>query len=155
MQRAHMERAIRLSIENVVSGKGGPFAAIVVKGDTVLSEETNLVTLTNDPTAHAEIVALRGACKSVGHFELKGCELYSTCEPCPMCWAAIYWARISKVYYGNTTQDAAEVGFDDSIIEKQLRLPYSQRQIPAEQILRTEALEGFRTWTKKPDKILY
>jgi guanine deaminase len=123
MPSEFMARAVKLSIENVDSRRGGPFAAIVVKGNSVISQGTNRVTLLNDPTAHAEIVALREACKAIGHFELKDCELYSTCEPCPMCWAAIYWARLSKVYFGNTTSDAAEIGFDDSFIGEQLKLP--------------------------------
>jgi guanine deaminase len=155
MRDEFMARAIQLSIDNVNSGKGGPFAAIVVKGSSIISEGQNCVTPSNDPTAHAEIVALRQACKALGHFELKGCELYSTCEPCPMCWGAIYWARLDKIYFANTTGDAADIGFDDSFIRQELRLPYQQRTIPAEQVLRNQAIEAFRIWAKKTDKVQY
>ncbi len=155
MKDEFMLRAIQLSIDNVNSGKGGPFAAIVVRGNSIISEGRNRVTPTHDPTAHAEIVAVRQACQTIGHFELKGCELYSTCEPCPMCWGAIYWARLDKVYFANTTSDAASIGFDDSFIERELRLPYQQRGIQAEQVLRSEAIEAFRIWARKTDKALY
>jgi len=150
-----MRRAVRLAIENVYSGNGGPFAAIVVKGNSVVAEGQNCVTSSNDPTAHAEIVALRRACKAIGHFELKGCELYSTCEPCPMCWGAIYWARVDKVIFGSTTRDAADIGFDDSFIEQELRLPHHHRRITSEQLLREHANEAFLIWSKKIDKVPY
>lgn len=155
MRTEFMLRAIQLSIDNVNMGKGGPFAALVVRGNSIISEGQNSVIPLHDPTAHAEIVAVRQACRAIGQFELKGCELYSTCEPCPMCWGAIYWARLDKIYFGNTTSDAADIGFDDSFIGQELRLPYQQRKIPAEQILRNEAIEAFRIWEKKTDKVLY
>jgi guanine deaminase len=155
MKDKFMARAVQLALDNVGRGTGGPFAAIVVKGNSIISEGQNYVTSSNDPTAHAEIVAVRLACKTLGHFELKGCELYSTCEPCPMCWGAIYWARLDKIYFANTTSDAAEIGFDDSFIVQELRLPHHQRKIPAEQILRHEAIKAFQMWAKKTDKVDY
>lgn len=155
MNAEFMLRAIKLSIDNVKAGQGGPFAAIVVRGDSIVSAGTNSVTPSLDPTAHAEIVAVRQACQAIGHFELNGCELYSTCEPCPMCWGAIYWARLDRIYFANTTSDAADIGFDDSFIERELQLPHQQRKIPAEQILRNEAIEAFRIWAKKTDKVPY
>jgi tRNA(Arg) A34 adenosine deaminase TadA len=155
MKAEFMLRAIQLSIDNVSAGLGGPFAAIVVRGNSIVSEGTNRVTPSLDPTAHAEIVAIRQACQAIGQFDLKGFELYSTCEPCPMCWGAIYWARLDKVYFANTTSDAADIGFDDSFICKELQLPHHRRKIPAEQHLRDEAIEAFRIWAKKTDKIHY
>src|SRR5947207_3094425 len=115
MHNPFMQRAIELAIENVRAGKGGPFAAVVVKGASILAGGTNQVTSSNDPTAHAEIVAIRAACKALTDFQLTGCEIYTTCEPCPMCLGAIYWARPAKVYFANTRQDAARIGFDDSL----------------------------------------
>src|SRR5205823_4484595 len=135
-ENGFMRRAIELSIENVRSGKGGPFAALVVKDNRIIGTGTNLVTSTFDPTAHAEIVAIRAACGALAAFQLADCEIYTTCEPCPMCMGAIYWARPSKVYFGNTQADAARIGFDDSFIHQQLRLPQSERAIPMAQILR-------------------
>jgi guanine deaminase len=150
-----MERAIALSIENVRSGSGGPFAAVVVRGGSILASGTNQVTTLNDPTAHGEVVAIRAACRAIGSFQLSDCELYTTCEPCPMCMGAIYWARIAKVYYANTRDDAARIGFDDSIIYDQIGLPPSQRKIPMLQLMREQAHEAFRAWEESPLKVKY
>ncbi len=150
-----MYRAIELSIENVLNGRGGPFAALVAKENEIIAMGTNLVTPTNDPTAHAEIVAIREACKKLNHFQLTGCEVYASCEPCPMCMAAIYWARPARVFYANTREDAARIGFDDSFIYDQLQLPTDRRSIPTVQLMRREALVAFRRWESKTDKIRY
>lgn len=133
-----MARAIELSIENVRSGRGGPFAAIVVKDGKIIAEGVNQVTYTNDPTAHAEVVAIREACKKLADFELKDCELYTTCEPCPMCLGAIYWARPARVYFGNTAEDASKIGFADSLIYKEAARSYSQRTIPMIPLMREQ-----------------
>jgi guanine deaminase len=151
----YMARAIQLSIENVTSGRGGPFAALVVKDGEVIGEGTNLVTSVNDPTAHAEIVAIRRACRVLGTFQLAGCEIYSSCEPCPMCLGAIYWARPERVFYANSTEDAMAAGFDDARILEELKLPPSRRRIPMIHIMQAEALAAFQAWQAKPDKILY
>jgi guanine deaminase len=150
-----MARAIELSLENVRSGRGGPFGAVVVKDGKVVAEAANNVTATNDPTAHAEVLAIREACKALGAFELTGCEIYTSCEPCPMCLGAIYWARPDRVYYGNTAADAAKVGFDDSFIYEEIPRQPSQRKIPMEQMMPNEAIEGFRAWQKSTDKVPY
>jgi len=150
-----MARAIELSIENVRSGRGGPFAAIVVKDGEIIAEGVNQVTYTNDPTAHAEVVAIREACKKLADFELKDCELYTTCEPCPMCLGAIYWARPARVYFGNTAEDAAKIGFADLLIYKEAARPHSQRTIPMIPLMREQALKAFRAWEEKCDKTPY
>lgn len=150
-----MARAIELSVENVRSGRGGPFAALVVKNGKVVAEGTNRVTSTNDPTAHAEVVAIREACKSLGSFQLRGCEIYATCEPCPMCLGAIYWARVERVFFATTAKDAAAAGFDDSAIYDQLKLPHIRRKIPMTRMMRDEAREAFRAWQRRTDKIPY
>jgi guanine deaminase len=155
MSNAFMARAIELSVENVIAGRGGPFAAVIVKDGKVLAEGTNRVTSMNDPTAHAEIVAIREACKKLGHFELKGCEIYTTCEPCPMCLGAIYWARPARVYFASTAADASRAGFEDSLIYEELKRPPAARKIPMTQLMREEALVAFRAWEEKPDKISY
>ncbi len=155
MSNSFMRRAIDLSIENVRSGRGGPFAAVIVKDGRIIAEGTNRVISTNDPTAHAEVVAIREACEALGTFQLDGCEFYTTCEPCPMCMGAIYWARPAKVFYANTAEDAAAIGFDDSFIAAQLSLPPAGRRIPMAQMMREEALEAFRAWERKPDRIPY
>jgi len=155
MERGFMRRAIDLSVENVRSGKGGPFAALVVRNGEVIGAGTNLVTSTCDPTAHAEIVAIRAACKALASFQLSGCEIYTTCEPCPMCLGAIYWARPAKVYFGNTQADAAKIGFDDSFIYEQLPIPPEDRAIPMLQLLPEEAQAAFQEWERKADKISY
>ena len=150
-----MRRAIALSIENVNSGKGGPFAAVIASGGEILAEGTNRVTTSCDPTAHAEVVAIREACRKLGQFQLAGCEIYSTCEPCPMCLGAIYWARPAKVYFGATAKDAAAIGFDDSFIYEQLEVAIGKRSIPMIPMLREEALAAFREWERKTDKVPY
>jgi tRNA(Arg) A34 adenosine deaminase TadA len=155
MSSPFMARAIQLAIENVRSGQGGPFGAVVVKDGSVIAEGVNQVTLTNDPTAHAEVLAIRQACQKVGFFELKGCELYTSCEPCPMCLGAIYWARFSRVYFGGFAADASKVGFDDSFIYREIAQPHAQRGIPMIQMMREEALAAFRAWEEKPNKIAY
>lgn len=150
-----MARAIQLSLENVSSGRGGPFGAVVVKDGAILAESANEVTSTNDPTAHAEMMAIRRACEKLGTFELQGCEIYSSCEPCPMCLGAIYWARLSRVYFANGEADAARIGFDDSLIYRELAQPQSQRKIPMIQMMREQALEAFHVWENLPNKIRY
>jgi len=150
-----MARAIRLSIDNVNSGRGGPFGAVIVKDGAVIAEGANQVTSTNDPTAHAEMVAIREACRKLGVFDLGGCEIYTSCEPCPMCLGAIYWARLSRIYFANADADAARIRFDDSLIYSELAKPYSERKIPMIQMMREEALAAFRAWEKKSNKIEY
>jgi len=150
-----MARAIALSHENIRSNRGGPFAAVIVKGGKIVAEGTNRVTSTNDPTAHAEIVAIREACHKLKRFDLTGCEIYASCEPCPMCLGAIYWARLAKVYFANTAADAARIGFDDSAIYREIRRPAAQRRIPMISLMRDDALEVFRAWKNKKDKIPY
>jgi tRNA(Arg) A34 adenosine deaminase TadA len=155
MENRFMRRAIELSIENVRSGKGGPFAALVVKDGEILATGANLVTSACDPTAHAEMVAIREACRKLSEFQLAGCEIYTTCEPCPMCLGAIYWARPAKVYFGNTASDAAAIGFDDSFIYQQLGVSLAERAIPMVQLMHEEALSAFQEWERKSDRILY
>jgi tRNA(Arg) A34 adenosine deaminase TadA len=155
MSNAFMARAIQLSIDNVLAGRGGPFGAVVAKGVDIIAEGVNCVSSANDPTAHAEIVAIREACKKLGAFELAGCDIYASCEPCPMCLGAIYWARPDRVYFGNTAADAANAGFDDSLIYSEIPQPHSQRKIPMIQMMRDEALEAFHAWVKLPSKIRY
>jgi guanine deaminase len=155
MHNPFMARAIQLSIDNVHSGRGGPFGAVVVKDGAIISEGANQVTSTNDPTAHAEVVAIREACKTLGVFELEGCEIYTSCEPCPMCMGAIYWARIARVYFANADADASKIGFDDSLIYRELSQPHAQRKIPMIQMMREEAQAAFRAWESKPNKIEY
>src|ERR1700756_1394346 len=155
MTNPFMSRAIQLSIENVRSGQGGPFGAVVAKDGTIIAEAVNQVTLTNDPTARAEVLAIRQACRKLGLFELKNCELYTSCEPCPMCLGAIYWARLARVYFASTAEDAAKFGFDDSLIYSELRQAHAHRRIPVIQMMREEALAGFHAWEAKPNKILY
>jgi guanine deaminase len=150
-----MLRAIELASDNVRTGRGGPFGAIVVKDGEILAEGTNLVTSTNDPTAHAEVTAIRRACEKLNSFQLTDCALYTSCEPCPMCLGAIYWARPSAVYFGATHIDAAEAGFDDSFIYQQTRMPVGQRAIPMTQILGDDAKLPFDVWRQTTAKILY
>ena len=154
MKNKFMLRAIALSIESVKTG-GGPFGSVIVKDDKIISEGFNKVTSTNDPTAHGEIVAIRDACKKLNNFNLKGNELYSTCEPCPMCLSAIYWARIDKIYYANTREDARKIDFDDSLIYSEFKKNINERKIPMIQMLRNEALKAFEFWDKKTDKVKY
>jgi guanine deaminase len=155
MDNRFMARAIQLSLDNVVSGNGGPFGAVIVKDGHVIAEGVNRVTATNDPTAHAEVVAIREACAKAGGFLLKGCEIYTSCEPCPMCLGAIYWARLDRIYYGNVAADAAAVGFDDSFIYHEFAQPFSGRKIPMVPLMREQALAAFRAWQQLPNKISY
>ncbi|MBK6936693.1 MAG: nucleoside deaminase [Chitinophagaceae bacterium] len=150
-----MLRAIQLSIENVESGKGGPFAAVIVKNGEIISTGVNEVTSNNDPTAHAEVVAIRKACEKLNTHQLEGCEIYCSCEPCPMCLGAIYWARPLKIYYANTKEDAAAIGFDDHFIYTEMAMPVQKRKLPTFQLLRDEALEAFEKWGKSTIKIKY
>jgi len=154
MNNEFMLRAITLSIESVKTG-GGPFGSVLVKNDKIISEGFNKVTTTNDPTAHGEIVAIREACKKLNNFNLNGSELYSSCEPCPMCLSAIYWARIDKVYYANTRKDAQKIDFDDSLIYSEFQKNIDKRKIPMIQMMRNEALKAFELWEKKTDKVKY
>jgi len=149
-----MTEAIALAIDNVAQG-GGPFGCVIVKDGKVIARGVNRVTQTNDPTAHAEVVAIRAACEALDDFQLSGCELYTSCEPCPMCMAAVYWARPDRVYFGATKQDAAAAGFDDSMIYEEFALPYEKRRIPVAQVGRDEALQAFAAWAKSPNKIRY
>jgi guanine deaminase len=155
MKEEFMREAIRLSMEKMLAGYGGPFGAVVVRNGQIIARGFNRVLSSNDPTAHAEVEAIRQACAVLGTYQLNDCELYTSCEPCPMCLGAIYWARPKAVYYGNTKEDAAAVGFDDQFIYKELVLPFEERSIPMYPLLREEALEGFRAWLEKPDREEY
>ena len=150
-----MREAIRLSVERMRAGQGGPFGAVIVRGNEVIGRGFNQVTSTNDPTAHAEVVAIREACRRLGTFRLEGCDLYTSCEPCPMCLSAIYWARIGRVFYANTRKDAADAGFDDEMIYRELSLPLAERQFQLQQCLREEALPALAEWKAKADKTPY
>ena len=154
MKNEFMKKAIELSIESVNKG-GGPFGCVIVKDEKIISEGSNKVTSSNDPTAHGEIVAIREACKKINNFSLNGSELYSTCEPCPMCLSAIYWARIDKIYYANTRKDAQKIDFDDSLIYSEFQKNINERKIPMIQMMRNEALKAFELWDKKIDKVKY
>ena len=154
MKNEFMKRAIELSIESVNRG-GGPFGCVIVKDRKIVSEGSNKVTSTNDPPAHGEIVAIREACKKLNNFNLNGYELYSTCEPCPMGLSAIYWARIDKIYYANTREDAQKIDFDDSLIYSEFKKKIDKRKIPMIQMMRDEALKAFDLWDKKTDKVKY
>ena len=154
MKNKFMQRAIELSIESINSG-GGPFGSVIVKDEKIISEGMNRVTVDNDPTSHGEIVAIRNACKKLNTFNLSDCSLYSSCEPCPMCMSAIYWSRIGKVYYANTRDDAKKINFDDSLIYSEFSKKIEDRKIPIKQMLRDEALQAFKIWSKKIDKIEY
>lgn len=149
-----MRFAIEKSLESVDNG-GGPFGAVVVKDGEVVAVASNSVTLDNDPTAHAEVNAIRMACKKLGTFDLSGCEIYASCEPCPMCLASIYWARIGKLYYANTKVDADKIGFSDSFIYEEFAKPESERSIKVVKMLRNEAIKAFENWEKKEDKVDY
>ena len=150
-----MREAIRLSIENVESGKGGPFAAVIVKDGKIIASGVNEVTTSNDPTAHAEVVAIRKACLALNSFQLDGCEIYCSCEPCPMCLGAIYWARPAKIYFANTKEDAAAVDFDDKFIYDEIDLSHTERKLAIQQLLREEALVAFEKWKTSPLKTKY
>ncbi len=150
-----LRRAIALATENVVSGAGGPFAALIVRDGRIMAEGVNTVTATHDPTAHGEVNAIRAACKALGTFTLAGCELYTSCEPCPMCLAAAYWARIDAIYYGASATDAARAGFDDAFLYDELRKDQSARKLPATQLLGEEAWSSFAAWIASDSKIQY
>lgn len=150
-----MLQAIQLALENIRQGRGGPFAAVVVRQQAVIARGANQVTSTNDPTAHAEIVAIRQACRALDSFQLTGCDLYTTCEPCPMCLGAIYWARPERVFFACESHDAAAAGFDDSFIYDQVRLPCRERRIPMIPMLRQEAQRVFAEWKQIPGKNRY
>lgn len=150
-----MRRAIELSVENVLKGSGGPFGAVVVKNGLIISEGSNRVTATHDPTAHAEIVAIREACSKLGSFQLDGCEIYCSCEPCPMCLGAIYWARPERIYFANTKADAASIDFDDHFIYQEIEKDIQDRTLPTIMMMRNEALEAFRLWKESTLKIEY
>ena len=154
MTNKFMVKAIELSIKSVNSGTG-PFGAVIVKDNKIISEGFNIVTSSNDPTSHAEIVAIRNACNSLNNFVLKDCDLYTTCEPCPMCLSAIYWARINKIYYANTRIDAKKIDFSDAMIYEELNKNIKDRNIPMNQMMRNEALKAFDMWDKKKDKVKY
>ena len=150
-----MVRAIQLAVENVRSGQGGPFGAVIVKEGNIIAEGVNRVTSQNDPTAHAEVVAIREACATLKTFELKECEIYTSCEPCPMCLGAIYWAHLARIYFGTVAADAARFGFDDSYIYREFAQPLSARAIPMIAMMREEALAAFQAWEENSNKITY
>lgn len=154
MSELFMKRAIALAMENIRAG-GGPFAAVIVKEGRIIAEGANRVTSTNDPTAHAEVVAIREACRILGDFQLSGCDLYTTCEPCPMCLGAIYWARPTRIFYAATAADAAAAGFDDAFIYDELKIPPADRRIPTTQLLRADSLIIFSSWKQQENKKPY
>ena len=150
-----MREAIQLSISNINSCNGGPFGAVIVKDGQIIARGANSVTSSNDPTAHAEVVAIRQACENLQTFQLTGCEIYASCEPCPMCLGAIYWARLDKLYYANTKNDAAAINFDDKFIYEELEKPLEDRTLFTRQLLRNEALEAFKKWSETEQKTEY
>ncbi|RFC54307.1 nucleoside deaminase [Brumimicrobium aurantiacum] len=154
IQKEYMRRAIQLSQESISKG-GGPFGAVIVKNGEIIAESANSVTNDNDPTAHAEVNTIRKACKELNTFDLTGCEIYSSCEPCPMCLGAIYWARLDELYFANTKVDAAKIGFDDSFIYDELELSVEKRRVKTSQFLREEAILAFQEWDSNQDKIEY
>jgi tRNA(Arg) A34 adenosine deaminase TadA len=155
MNEKFMRAAIRLSLSKMRGNLGGPFGAVVVRKGKIVGRGWNRVTVANDPTAHAEVTAIRDACSRLKTFRLDHCELYTSCEPCPMCLAAIYWARLKKVFYANTRRDAARIQFDDDLIYREVSTPIARRKIRMKQLLRGEALEVFKEWNDKPDKVRY
>jgi len=155
MHETWLRRAIDMAQQHMDANEGGPFGAVVVRGDSVVADGWNQVTSTTDPTAHAEVVAIRKACTALGSWSLAGCVLYSSCEPCPMCLAAAYWARVDRIVFAASRHDAAAIGFDDALIYEQLPLPVSQRQLPMQQMLQGEAVEVFKRWLQKPDRMQY
>jgi tRNA(Arg) A34 adenosine deaminase TadA len=155
MSGKFMREAIRLSKQMMRRGQGGPFGAVVVRDGKVVGRGWNQVTSANDPTAHAEVVAIREACRRLKTFQLNDCDLYTSCEPCPMCLSAIYWARLRNVFYGNTRRDAAKIDFDDDFLYREVALPIRRRKLRMKQLLHKEALAAFAEWQRKPDKVLY
>jgi len=150
-----MRQAIELSREKMNDGHGGPFGAIIAQGQEIIGQGFNAVTSLNDPTAHAEVMAIRNACQSAGNFSLEGCTIYTSCEPCPMCLAAIYWARLSRIVFANSRQDAAQIGFDDEFLYREICLPPEQREIPIERMMASDAKNVFQQWSEKTDRIPY
>ena len=150
-----MRRAVELSAQHMRDGAGGPFGAVIVKDGNVIAEGWNRVTSTNDPTAHAEVTAIRDACKALGAFSLEGCEIYTSCEPCPMCLSAIYWARLDRIYFANSREEAAAIGFDDEFLYHEVPKPVEQRSIPTVKLALPEAAAVFAEWQAKPDKVEY
>jgi guanine deaminase len=150
-----MRMAIELATSNVLDGHGGPFGAVIVKGGEVVATGANSVTTLNDPTAHAEIIAIRNACRELGAFELRDCAIYSSCEPCPMCLTAIMWARCEGLFYASTAGDAAAAGFDDSYFYEQVRKPVGERDLPTDNLLRDDALKSFEAWRKFAERVEY
>lgn len=150
-----MRQAIALAKNGMLAGNGGPFGCVIVKDGEIIGKGSNMVLKTNDPTAHAEVVAIREACKNLNHFQLEGCEVYTSCEPCPMCLGAIFWARPARVFYACTKEDAADAGFDDDFIYQEIEVKPSERKIPMENLLRDESLKAFELWKEKGDKTLY
>lgn len=150
-----MLEAVTAALKGMENNEGGPFGCVIVKDGKIVGRGNNKVTSNNDPTAHAEIMAIRDACENLNTFQLEGCEIYTSCEPCPMCFGAIYWARPDKVYYGCSQQDAADINFDDEFIYKEIELPYEKRSIPFEQLAREIALEPFQKWSEKDNKTVY
>ncbi len=155
MNTAFMDEAIRLSVETMSEGKDGPFGAVVVKDNNIIGRGANAVISTNDPTAHAEIIAIREASKNIGSFTLEGCEIYTSCEPCPMCLAAVYWARINTIYYANTRHDARAAGFDDVHLYEEVAMPSDRRSITMKNIMREKAIKAFEEWKRLPGRIIY
>lgn len=155
MNPSFLREAIRLSIDKMETNEGGPFGAVIVRDDEIVGRGWNRVTSTNDPTAHAEIVAIRDACSKLKTFSLTGCDIYTSCEPCPLCLAAVYWSRLDNIYFAATRDDAAAAGFDDAHFYGELNKPANQRLIPMEQSLRQEACAVLQAWLKKEDRILY
>lgn len=155
LELSFMQLAIQESLENVVSGNGGPFGAVIVKNGEIIATGTNAVTRLNDPTAHAEVMAIREACRKLGTFQLEGCEIYTSCEPCPMCLGAIYWARPAKLFYANTKEDAAAIGFDDKFIYDEIAVPIAERKLFTKQIPLQTSIEAFKAWQKQDEKMTY
>ena len=153
--KQYMQEAVTAALKGMQNNEGGPFGCVIVKDGKIIGKGNNKVTSTNDPTAHAEVTAIRDACKNLGSFQLEGCILYTSCEPCPMCLGAIYWARPEKVYYGSTKTDAAHIGFDDDFIYEELKFPYADRSIPFEQLAPEVAITPFQEWATKEDKTEY
>lgn len=154
-QKKFMREAIRLSMENVQSDNGGPFGTIIVKNGKIIATGVNEVTKSNDPTAHAEMIAIRNACEKLNSFQLDGCDIYCSCEPCPMCLGAIYWARPKSIYFANSKKDAAEINFDDNVIYQEIKLPIHERKLTTTQLLRDEAQSVFLKWQESENKIEY
>ena len=154
-QKKFMREAIRLSMENVQSGNGGPFGTVIVKNGKIIATGVNEVTKSNDPTAHAEMIAIRNACEKLNSFQLDGCDIYCSCEPCPMCLGAIYWARPKSIYFANSKKDAAEINFDDNFIYQEIKLPIHERKLTITQLLRDEAQSVFLQWQESENKIVY